>query len=510
MAKRKVLSIKKTSERKLVFVNLSIESGYYGVNHGIAYLVPVVRRNSFEVSVLNVVSEIRDEEFKKQIESLNPSIVGYSCTSLQSKYLVKYSNSISDFSGILQIAGGVGPTLDPEGNLLRSSVDGIVIGEGEIPLDALLRTINEGGDINHIPGFYWRSGSEIVKNPIPQFIRDLSELDYPDYKVFDKELVQIISSLSLMLSRGCPYSCNYCSNKAIRSVYPSDLGYFRLPPVTYSMTFLEKLIRQYPGTTYINFEDDLLIAKRDWFLSFAEEYRKRIGIPYRVAVRTECISEDIVRALKESGCDVVFLGLESGNEDLRKKVLNRPHSNSEIIEKSKLIKNAGLKLFTFNIVGLPFETKEHLRDTFELNKEIGSDCGACSFFYPFPGTELYRICEKEGLLREETEDWPTNYNTMPMIRLTREQEKECIRAQRRLQNYLCWRDLKYEHWKFCSSHSWGVTVVNLMRLLTVYLLKRFSSPRKRRSLYRRVMENRFRMWLWRRLFRSIFYGQVIS
>ena len=176
MAKRKVLSIKKTSERKLVFVNLSIESGYYGVNHGIAYLVPVVRRNSFEVSVLNVVSEIRDEEFKKQIESLNPSIVGYSCTSLQSKYLVKYSNSISNFSGILQIAGGVGPTLDPEGNVLRSSVDGIVIGEGEIPLDALLRTINEGGDINHIPGFYWRRGSEIVKNPIPQFIRDCPSL----------------------------------------------------------------------------------------------------------------------------------------------------------------------------------------------------------------------------------------------------------------------------------------------------------------------------------------------
>jgi radical SAM superfamily enzyme YgiQ (UPF0313 family) len=511
VVKEDVLSMRKGAEKKFLFVNLSIESGYYGVNHGIAYLVPVVRRNSFKVFVLNIVNDISGDEFRKQIESLNPSIVGYSCTSLQIKYLIKYSNAIKDLSDILQIAGGVGPTLDPEGILSKSSVDGVVIGEGETPLDNLLKTGNEGGNIYCTKGFYWRREGKIESNVIPQFISDLSQLEFPDYTVFDKDVVQLVSSLNLMLSRGCPYSCNYCCNKAIKAVYPSTTGYFRVPSVEHSIGLIEEVIGQYPETRYIDFEDDLLIAKKSWFLSFANEYQKRIALPYRANVRTECIDVDIVKALKESGCDLVFLGLESGNEELRKRVLNRHYSNSQIIEKSRMIKNAGIMLFTFNMVGLPFETKQHLQDTFELNKKIGTDCGECTFFYPFPGTELYEVCKREGLLKEgmETEEMPTNFSTRPVLRLTPEQEKESIRARKKLLNYFYWRDLIYEYRKFRSAHNGLLTVINLMRLLAVYLLKRFSSRVKKNSLYRMVMENKVRIWLWRKIFRPIFSSKII-
>ncbi len=494
--------MRRYAEKTFVFVNLSVESGYYGATHGIAYLVPIVRRNGFKVSVLQIVGDIGSEEFRRRIEGLNPSIVGYSCTSPQTRYLAKYSKAIEDLPDILQIAGGVGPTLDPEGVLARTCVDGVAIGEGEIPLDSLLKAVDQGGNIYSTEGFYWHRDGEIERNAIPQFISDLSQLDYPDYSVFDKHVVQPVSSLNLMLSRGCPYSCNYCSNKALRSVYPSAKGYFRVPSIEHSIHLLETMIKQYPETTYINFEDDLLIAKKQWFLSFAEAYRKRIRIPYRADVRTECIDEDILRALKDSGCDLVFLGLESGNEDLRKRVLNRHHSNEEIIEKARMVRNAGLKLFTFNMVGLPFETRQALRDTFALNKKIESDCGECTFFYPFPGTALYETCKKENLLKEASEaESLTNYNTRPAISLGPAQEQEVIRARKKLLDYLAWRDLKYEHRKFRSGHSWPAAALNLMRLLAAYLSKKFSSPRRRGSLYRRVMDNRLRIWFWRKLFR---------
>lgn len=462
----------KNAEKTFVFVNLSVNGSYYGVHHGIAYLVPIVRRNSFKVAYIDIIKNISSEEFRRQIESLNPSIIGYSFTSPQIRYLIKYSKAIETLSDILQIAGGVGSTLNPEGVLSQTSVDGFVIGEGEIPLDSLLKTINEGGDIHCVKGIAWCIAGEIKRNVIPQYIFDLCQLDFPDYSVFDKDVVVSDSMLFLMLSRGCPYNCTYCSNKAIRSIYPSQKSYFRVPSVEHSIKLVEKVIRQYPETKQICFEDDLLISKQEWFFSFAKEYQRRIGIPYRMNVRIECINEDIVRGLKESGCVVAFLGLESGNENFRKKILNRHHSNQEIIEKTKMIKKANIKLFTYNMVGFPFETKQHLRDTLKLNKRIKPDSGVCTFFYPFLGTELYKICKKEGLLNKEREnEMPTNYNTKPIIPPTRQQKRESIKAQKKITNYLSWQNLRYEQKRLRSIHSGLVRVAYyLIRSWMIYLL----------------------------------------
>lgn len=490
----------KHSDETFVFVNLSVDSGYYGVNHGIACLVPVVRRHGFNVRLLNVVDNISGEEFGARLEALHPSIVGFSCTSPQVKYLKKYSAATRALPDVLQIAGGAGPTLDPDGVLCGTSVDATAIGEGERPLDALLREFRAGGDIHSVEGLYWKLNGKVIRNPVPQFIPDLSGLDIPDYSIFDRDVVQHSSAMNLMLSRGCPYSCTYCSNKALRSVYPSARGHFRVPSVEHSMEILEAMLEQYPGTRYIHFEDDLLIANKEWFLAFADEYRSRIGLPYRIAVRIECVDSDIVKAMVDSGCTLACLGLESGSETLRSTVLNRHHTNAQIIEKSRMIKAAGIKLFTFNMVGLPLETCEQMRETLALNKKIGSDCGACNFFLPFPGTALHEMCMKEGLIesKEHLEEL-SNYNTRPVIRLTPAQEKEAIRVRKKLLHHLWWRDLKYEHRAFASGHRWPAAALNVIRLFGVYVLQRLSSRYKRGSLYRRVMDNRLRIWLWRKV-----------
>ena len=90
--------MKELSGKTFVFVNLSIEGGYFGVNHGIAYLVPIIRKHSLEVSVLHLTENISTEKFRKTIENLNPLIVGYSCTSLQLKHLAKYVRSLNPTS----------------------------------------------------------------------------------------------------------------------------------------------------------------------------------------------------------------------------------------------------------------------------------------------------------------------------------------------------------------------------------------------------------------------------
>lgn len=431
--------------KRFVFVNLSIECGYTSaINHGIAFLAPIVRRHFYDVVCLNVRNEISAGEFRSRIAELDPEIVGFSCTSHQLKYLIKYSKAIEGCSGILQIAGGVAATLDPEFILSESSATGTCIGEAEIPLDSLLNNISRNNDIFSTDGFWWRVDGRIKKNPVSQFIPNLSEIEFPDYTIFGRNLVVTYKGeLLILLSRGCPYNCYYCCNKALQSVYPPDTTkrYFRLPSVNYSITLLERMLQLYSEAEFIYFEDDLLIADKAWFEDFAEEYHKRINLPYKMNARVEYVTPDIVKAAKRSGCRHVFVGLESGNEQLRNRLLNRKYTNRLFVEKCRMIKAAGLELFTFNIVGFPFEGRIEMEDTLRLNKRVRPNNGICTFFYPYKGTQLYRICEKNNLLMPDNEMIGiTNYNTRPAIRMTPAKEKCCIAFQERILRYLMKRN----------------------------------------------------------------------
>lgn len=423
-------------EKKFLFIDLTINSFYYGVNHSIAFLVPVVKKNSFKVSVIRLDREISEKKFRKMVEKINPTIVGFSSMSLQTKYLIKYSQAIADLPNILKIAGGVGPSLAPEETLTESGVEGVAMGEGEQTLNQLLVNINKGADIYNIPGFYWKIGGQIKKNSIPPFITDISTLDFPDYSVFSRSVVVDRHVIRVQISRGCPYSCAYCGNPTLRSLYPSNLGWFRVPTVNYSIQFLKNLIQQYPKSRFIIFNDELLTANKEWFINFGNKYSQIINRPHNLCIHPETIDADIINTLKKMKCFSVWLGLESGDESVRREIMNRYYTNEMFITKCKMLKAAGIKIFTFNIIGLPYETPIQMAKTLELNKLIKADNGHCSFFYPFPKTKLYKICQKENLLldKEELREI-TNYNSSPSIKLSPQIRQECINTQKKIIYY---------------------------------------------------------------------------
>lgn len=424
-------------KKNFLFVNLSVKCGFNtGINHGIAYLVPIVRKFGYNVSCFNVQKEISEDAFVKVIDGYSPSIVAFSLPSQQLKYLSIYSKAIKKHGNILQIAGGVGPTLEPELFLSKTCVDGVCRGEGENPISNLFGLLSEGKPVFEAKGFYWNKNPGTVKNSIPDFVKDLDTVALPDYSVFDQHLFCCSGSVSVMISRGCPNNCYYCCNDALRSVY-SCHGYFRLPSVSRSIELLGSVRKQSPGVKYFAFEDDLLTADKKWFLEFSREYKSNIGLPYRICARTETLSREIVDALKDSGCQKVSIGLENGNEDFRKKMLNRHYSNDVFIEGCRLIKSAGIELFTFNIVGFPFETVKEMKETLELNKKIKPNAGLCTFFYPYKNTQLYKICETSGLLeKEDVLKDITNYNTKPSIRMGFKQRKNCLNYHKKIRNYL--------------------------------------------------------------------------
>jgi len=146
----------------------------------------------------------------------------------------------------------------------------------------------------------------------------------------------------------------------------------------------------------IDFIDDDFISDKPWLLSFLKEYSKTIKLPYSCLVRIALIDEEIVSALKDSGCVTVSFGIESGDEEVRNGTLNKRLKNEEIIKGAALLKKYGLKFNSYNILNIPGESIESGFKTVNLNVKIKTDYPWCSIFQPFPGTEFWdRFCTNE-------------------------------------------------------------------------------------------------------------------
>lgn len=451
------------STNVFLFVNPPTGARTIGVNHGIAALAPVARRHGYRVECLNMLEEATDAAFVAEIERRRPAVVAFSATSHQYDAMRRYSLLLERrFPEVFQIAGGVHASLDPEGTLLATGLRGVCMGEGEVPLDALLQRLRADRPVDDTPGFAWKVDGRVVRNPVPPIVEDLSTLDFPDYTLFDRGFVvreldndnlgrslvieeeDEVKYIEIMLSRGCPYNCHYCLNAALAKVASSGGKYFRVPTVEYALRLVEDLLRRYPEVQHIEFLDDLLIANKRWFQEFARQYKARIGLPYRTNGRFECITPEVVEQLRESGCQRMFFGLESGNEWIRTHVCNRRHSNKMILERLAMVKKAGIEIQTLNIIGFPFETKAQMWETLRLNQKIGPHFGTAFYFHPYKGTELHRMCRDAGLLYEDGYYEKLTHNSVrPFIKLSHMSEKDCVRFQRRISFYFFTQTSRY-------------------------------------------------------------------
>jgi len=133
---------------------------------------------------------------------------------------------------------------------------------------------------------------------------------------------------------------------------------------------------------------------------FCERYPKEIGIPFNLNVRVNAVDFDLFRLLKKAGCTRVSIGIETGDENIRNKILKRNMSDKQIIDTFLAAKKAGLKTYSFNMVGIPYETKKSIKKTIDLNKKCKPDYVGVSIFNVFKGTEVYDLCNKKGWIRD--------------------------------------------------------------------------------------------------------------
>lgn len=353
---------------------------------------------SVKYEELIIHDQIRNFHLKrinKTIEEFKPDVIGFSAYEMSFPWIKEIAEDIKNkYKEILIIVGGYYATLSPEEVLGHQAIDAVCIGEGEYPMLELLDSLNQGRVRKDIQNIWFKDNGNTVRNPLRNLIANLDELPFVDREFFSSENKKQ-GVLEIMASRGCPFACTNCSNHALQKIYAGKGPYVRYRSTKNVLTEIKECLSK-GNFKIIHFEDDMFTINLKWLKEFCIQYSKCIKLPFVCNIRPEAGVLDTLLILKNAGCVQVSIGVETGDEKIRQKVLSRYMSDDKIIKAFSNAKKLGIKRKSFNMVGLPYETPLTLWKTIWLNLRLAPDAVQTSIYYPFKGTVLGNQCYQEG------------------------------------------------------------------------------------------------------------------
>jgi len=327
----------------------------------------------------------------------NPDIIMVSTTTLLYNEASKVIKAIKESINIPVLMGGVHPMIVGS-ELLKENeyLDYLCIGEGETFIKEFINKYNTQ-DFFNINNLVYRRDGQVFSNSLnpPE---DLSKLPEFPYKWFNR-VVNPSGALPVSVTRGCPHSCTYCGNSTFLKMYGKD--YIRKMPIDHVIKEIKYLKDNYKFNQ-LHFGDDTVLANAKHAEALLTRLKSELNISYTCMSRAESINKKMVSVLKETGCTSVAMGVECGDEEFRRKKLNRFMTNEQIKNAFKLLQKVGIQTTAFNMIGWPFDNDDKLtKSTIALNKELNPNIVQVTWFYPFPGTKLYDHCEKHNLINKD-------------------------------------------------------------------------------------------------------------
>ena len=335
------------------------------------------------------------EQLNRAIMEFKPDIIGLSSYEMSFEWIKLITGHLKKNSpSVPIIVGGYHATLSPEEVLAHRSVDIVCIGEGEYPLYELLESLKKGEVNRGIHNLWFKDSGKVIRNPLRPLIANLDDLPFIDRELFTSENRKN-GTLEIMASRGCPFDCTNCANHALKKIYGGKGPYLRYHSPDNVLNEIEHCLSR-EHFKVIQFDDDMFTANQNWFRDFCIKYKSRINLPFICNIRPEAGVSETLRILKEAGCVQVSIGVEAGDEKIRRSVLNRDMPDKVIIQSFRNARKAGIKTKSFNMVGLPHETPFTLWKTIWLNLRLAPDSVQTSVYYPFKGTVLGDECYENG------------------------------------------------------------------------------------------------------------------
>lgn len=294
------------------------------------------------------------------------------------------------------LLGGTHVTFAPE-VALDPNVDAVCVGEAEGTAADLADRIAAGKPWDEVANLAFARDGQLVKNPMRAPVRDLDALPFPDRELYYRyRFIGRFPWKKFTTGRGCMHSCSFCWNSSLREMYlPHGVDFVRRKSPERVIQEIELVQRRWPMRR-VHFSDDIFTFRPSWLEEFAPLYRSRVGVPFTCNSSVELVNERVADALLAAGCKGVAIGVETGNEELRSRILNKRVTNDDIRRAASLVKTRGMELTTFNMLASPGETLEDALSTLRLNREIGADFTRVKLAMPIPHTRFSESAAAAG------------------------------------------------------------------------------------------------------------------
>lgn len=381
-------------------------AGQEGIQFGISYISSVLKQNNHSTDLM-VIDRKHGRKYQRlitrTIHQFSPDLICLTSVHSEFDFILTIAKYIkSRFPNLPLMGGGVHITLNPSKKLL-DVFNCICIGEGEYPVLEYITHLEKGIPATKINNLWIKDNGIVHRNTVRNFIKDLDTLPFPDRSIWQKWILEPQTRITILLGRGCPYNCTYCCNHRLRKI--AGGSYVRLRNPDNIVHEIKLLHEEFPAINEYFLEVETIGCDMNWLNDLCEKlFRLNQSIAGKLRFNTNLrISpmmdyNTIFRSLKHANFESVIIGLESGNERVRKEILNRTYSNENILQAVQTARKYDIKIGLFNMVGIPTETPANFTDTVKMNQLIEPDWHSTSIFFPYQGTKLYELTEELGLM----------------------------------------------------------------------------------------------------------------
>lgn len=361
---------------------------------GLLYISSHLKAKGFAVALFDSTFENLDS-FRAYVRQTRPGIVGL-YVNLMTKANVLKMLPVCQEVGAIVVLGGPEP-VNYAAEYMAAGADVIVSGEGEQTLEELIPHLARYGlnRLYGIAGISYRddSGRITANLPRPQ-IKSLSDQPWPDRPAIPMTRYletwkshHNFSSISLITGRGCPYTCTWCSH----SVFGNSHRHRSVEDVVNEVSWIQE---QYQPDQLWYADDVLTIIPRR-FLEYAQALKQRnIRLPFECISRADRMNEAVVDALAEMGCYRLWIGSESGSQRILDG-MKRKATVSDVQAKAKMLKNKGIQVGMFIMLGYDQENIADLEATVDHLKRSNPDVFLTTVAYPIKGTTYYQAVENK-------------------------------------------------------------------------------------------------------------------
>ena len=378
---------------------------------GLGYLASSLEKSGYHPQILDCTFLTQEDAFQRANDAKADIVGVYSMVTMRSNSLM-FARRLRDRCDLL-VAGGPLPSCDP--GSFWDDFDLVVRGEGESAIVEIVQAYETDSGYDKIAGLAYHQGDRTVETQRRELQLDLDQIPFPARNLFPNRMYMDhwkkhfgYSATTVMTTRGCPFSCEFCSNAVFGTSYRERSSENVLNEVEEALAL---------GYERIHFADDVFTLNKKRIMQICKDILDRsLDFKWECLGRVDSIDKTTAAAMKRAGCDRILFGIESGDEStlgLMGKRISLEQAEGAV----EAARSVGLKTGAFFILCYPGEDDDSVLKTIRFATSLPLDYLSFTMPYPLPGTGLF-----ERVKNRSVRDWDGRTSLLSDHTLTFESE----------------------------------------------------------------------------------------